>query len=234
MPNKQPNYVWNCDWDCIEKVQSRSITIIDLYRKIFGNSSIPEGKQYWTMCGAHFNEYGFIKGELGHITESGLIQEDQFNGVDREEVIIKINRILSPIAKWYHGDFLETMEDQINFNPAIINYDGVMQPKYGTRYLKTILKFIDFNVEDELLLTSNFLLTNPYTWNDKYIFSIDDTIRELSSIYWFPNHWLIVPQAYVYGKGKGYSSQMGMIMFVKKKHKIDGGVSITKNRKICV
>jgi len=234
MPNSsQPNYVLNCDWDCTAKVQSRIITIIHLYRDIFGVVSIPKGKQYWTMCGAHFNAHGDLDGELGHLLKSGLIRPHQFHGVDREAIIIQRNSDMFPRVKWYHGDFLEVMESRTNFNPAIINYDGVMQPRFGVRYLKSILKFIDHNIEDELLMIANFLLTNPYTYNEKLTFSIEDTIKELSSIYWIPDHWEIIPQAYTYKRGRGSNSLMGIVMFIKNKHDMNN-ISITKNRRIFI
>jgi len=226
----QPHYVSNARWDSPEKVESRSITIINLFRDTFGVSSIPEEKQYWTMCGAHFDKHGALKGEFGHLLKSGFIQPSQFHGVDREEVIIQRNQQIYPDAEWHHGDFLSTMEDYENFNPAVINYDGVMQPKFGSRYLKSIMKFVDFNVEGELLLVANFLLINPYTHNPDLVFSIDDTIGMLFGDYYFPDHWRMVPQAYSYGTGRGHNL-MGVLMFVKKSHDPDN-ISITENRRI--
>lgn len=177
------------------------------------------------MCGAHFNRDGPIKGELGHLVETGLISTTQFNGVDREETIIKANRDLHSNINWFHGDFLDVMKQETlnhHFNPAIINYDGVMQPKRGAAYLKDIMKFIDHNVSDHLLLISNFILINPYTHAEKYQFTIHDAIKKLKDIYWFPNHWKVIPQAYVYtGVGKNNRTQMGMIMFIKDIHDIN-------------
>jgi hypothetical protein len=177
------------------------------------------------MCGAHFNESGSIKGELGHLSEAGLISPKQFNGVDRELSIIINNRKLHPNINWFHGDFLEIMEEKClegNFNPAIINYDGVMQPRKGTIYLKDIMKFIDCNVEDKVLLITNFILVNPYTSSKKYKFTIEDVLKKLSKIYWIPSHWGVFPQAYTYpGSSPNNATEMGMIMFNKKEHNID-------------
>lgn len=217
-----PKYVTDCEWDSIAKVQSRIITIIDLYRQVFKRNSIPDDKQYWSMCGAHFNRDGPLKGELGHLTETGLISPTQFNGVDRELSIIEANQDLHPDINWFHGDFLEVMEEEYlegRFNPVIINYDGVMQPKRGSSYLKDIMKFIDHNISDELLLIANFILINPYTFEEKYQYTIHDAIKALKDIYWIPKHWGTMHQAYVYpGSSKNNRTEMGMIMFIKEKH----------------
>lgn len=235
MKHSVPGYVHNCQWDSIQKVQSRIITIIELYRYIFKRKSIPPTKQYWSMCGAHFNKHGPLNGEFGHMTESGLIQPHQFHGIDRELSIIGTNKQLFPKTKWYCGDFLEVMEKKLirgKFHPRIINYDGVMQPKFGTQYLKLIMKFIDHNIKDKLLLVTNFILTNPYTHSDDYAFTISDTLKQLSSIYWLPDHWVIVPQAYTYeGSSLNNRTEMGMIMFVKEEHNINN-ITYTPNRRI--
>ena len=230
MPHSsKPRYVLDCEWDCEEKVQSRSISIINLYRDIYGKDSIPAEKQYWTMCGAHFNKQGKINGEFGHVTETGLIRPDQFFGIDREEVIIENNSKLYPDANWFNGDFLEVMESYDGFNPAIINYDGVMQPRFGSQYLKSIMKFIDYNVETSLLLISTFLLTNSYAYNTELKFTIEFVINELSSIYWIPDHWIMIPQAYLYSRSR--TSRMGMLMFIKNEHSVNE-INITKDRRL--
>jgi len=230
-----PNYVDNCQWDSDLKKNSRVIAIISMYRQFF-NERLPPDKQYWSMCGAHFNKKGEINGELGHMKDEGLIQPDQFHGVDEVKRIIDRNRKIHPDVKWYHGDFLETMEEistiDGKFNPHIINYDGVMLPKFGTQYLSSILNFIDDNVEGELLLTSNFVLKSPYRSNPKYKFTIHDAIAELVKAYWLPDHWDIYPQSYVYkGASIFAKTEMGILLFVKEKHDINN-ITYTKDRRI--
>ncbi len=233
--NKVPGYVLAGPWDCDEKKSARSLTIIDIYKHFF-HKNIPKDKQYWTMCGAHFGINGTpILGECGHLLDEGLIDKDQFYGVDREESIIDMNKTLFPAIKWIHGDFVDTIENNIllnSFNPAIINYDGVMQPKYGTKYLKRLLKLLDYNYEEEVLLISNFVLKNPYRSANILTYSIDETVEELSKIYWVPDHWTIIPKGYVYsGFSRNSNSIMGVIMFIKDKHNINN-ITITPNRKI--
>ena len=225
MRNLTPNYVNNCRWDSVGKIDSRTIGIIQLYREIFEEESIPRKNQYWTMCGAHFNRSGPIRGELGHLTDDKLIVSQQYFGVDREKEIIISNAKIHPNVRWLCGDFLDCMErykTANKFNPRIINYDGVMQPRHGTMYLRKIMKFIDYNVPSEILLVANFVLVNPYTRNQKYRFTINQTIQMLKKIYIAPKHWTVIPQAYVYpGTNTNNYTEMGMIMFYKDNHDIE-------------
>ena len=232
MPHSQlPNYIRAGPWDSIGKKNARQVTIIDTYRRFF-DKHIPADKQFWSMCGAHFNAKGLpLLGELGFLLKNGLVDKNQYFGVDREDSIINKNEELFPDTNWIKGDFIDSMELYLhnkNFNPAIINYDGIMQPKLGSRDFKRILKFVDYNFGDELLLASTFILTNPYSGAEKVTFDINDAINEIISIYWIPDHWTILPQAYVYS---GITSKVGVILFVKEEHDINN-ITFTKNRKI--
>lgn len=237
MKRKKPNYVENSQWDCIENVYAREKTIIELYRLLFQRDSIPKDRQYWTMCGAYFNfkQNRIVKGELVQLLKAGFIKPEQFYGVDREQIIIDKNRELFPEIKWIHGDFEKSMLSYSisgNFNPAIINYDGVMQPVYGMRYLKKIMKLLDWNFSNDVLLIASFVLKNPYRKSDKLTFSIPDTLEELSKIYFFPDHWLLIPNAYCFtGHSRKAKAEMGVLMFLKEKHDINN-MHITPNRKI--
>lgn len=227
------NYIKTPRWDDPQKVNSRSEAIILPYHRYFSNA-IPQDKQYWTMCGAHFNEQGRLEGEFGHLTREGLIQPNQFNGVDIEPSIIDTNRQYYPDVNWHCGDFRDVMSEAVvngNFNPAIINYDGVMQSKRGAKYLKRILSFIDHNVNDDLMLVANFLLNSPYQSDEGTPRETGgEAIDKLLSIYIFPDHWSIHPTYYEYpGTDKRSKSWMGMFIFIKKSHK---QVVRTANRRL--
>jgi hypothetical protein len=226
MHSKPPNYVAYSKWDSQKKKDSRDITIVGLFREVFGLDKIPKDSQYWTMCGAHFNVIdGKLDGEFMHLIKKGLITTEQFFGVDREEEIIKRNQELYPDVRWIHGDFLTVMKEYYhnnNFNPVIINYDGVMQPKFGTQYLRDILKFLDYNMPNELLLTANFILTNPYSRSKKLQFTVSQTVEKLLQIYGLPKHWILIPQAYEYhGSSINNVCEMGVLMFIKQRHNIN-------------
>jgi hypothetical protein len=129
------------------------------------------------------------------------------------------NKKLWPKANWICGDFLSTMEFAVienKFRPAIINYDGVMQPINSSQYLKKILHLIDYNVPDKLILIANYILTNPYTCNsDRFKFKTLDILNELNKIYIMPSHWSINSEAFTY---KHSRAVMGILVFIKQKH----------------
>jgi len=221
MPYPYPNYVRDAIWDDPKKTESRNQAIVLTYRKHFGQS-LPNDKQYWTMCGAYYDANNNpIRGELGQLLKNRLIKEHQFFGVDKEEEIISKNKTIYPNINWILGDFKETMEVHSingNFNPAIINYDGVMGHEYGAKYLKKIMKFLDCNANEPLLLVANFILNNPYKQRSKISDGID-VMRELKRIYTFPIHWKLNPQYYIYnGTGKRSRSYMGTFIFIKEAH----------------
>lgn len=220
MPHPYSNYVQNAKWDDSKKIESRKQAIVDQYHQFFGKQ-VPEGKQYWTMCGAYFDEQNNrLHGELGQLVNEGLITPDQFHGVDCEAIIIATNQQLYPDVDWHLGDFKDVMSQYAikgKFNPAIINYDGVMQPEFGAKYLKSIMKLIDNNVKDGLLLVANFILRNPYRGSVK--FDGSDVIDELKGIYLFPDHWQLLPRFYAYnGTGDRSRTHMGTFVFIKSKH----------------
>lgn len=225
MPHsKQPNYLVASTWTGADKTNARTITIIDTYKEVFG-SSIPFNRHYWTMCGAHFDiNLNPVHGELNQLLDTSLIEKPQFCGVDREVTIIEKNKKLYPLIQWFHGDFYETMESAAirgDFNPAIINYDGVMQPRYGAQYIIKIFKLLDRMFEGEVLLITNFVLANPYNGSEKVTYTIEETLDIIITSHKFPDHWSVLPFAYTYG---GYSklsnAQMGVLGFVKKRHEI--------------
>jgi len=235
MTKLQPSYIIDSPWDSIDKKISREQTIINIYKEYFNSQSIPEDKQYWTLCGSHYNKFGSpIKGEYGHLIESGLIKSHQFYGVDREKEIIEKNLEVYPELNWLHGDLLDWMEKYSIcglFKPTIINIDSVFQPKKGTRYLKSIMSFLDYTCNDELLLICNLILKNPYKAIDNLQYSIHDALKMISDIYYVPDHWSVIPKGYVYS-GISNHAKMGTLMFLKEKHNIDKLFKVTKNRKI--
>lgn len=229
MPHTPSNYVDHGPWDDDVKIESRYKTIIDLYRKIFKSESIPEGKQYWTMCGAHYKNNAPLKGEFGCLIDSGLIKPQQFYGIDREEKIIEINKKYYPNINWIHGDFVDTMNHYISkkqFFPAIINYDGIMQPKFGVDYLKKIIITIDGNIPDEILLIANFVLTNPYNRSKELVFNLEDIVKRLMKVHYLQDQWSIIRKGFYY---KHKATTMGTVVFIKDPHEI-GKFTYTKDK----
>ena len=229
MPHKSDStYVDHAKWDVEEKRDARFNSIIRSYQK-FWQTSIPHDRQYWTLCGSHYNsEEGKLKGELGHILEHDLIHPDQFFGVDYNRKIIRKNRRYYPNINWIFGDFIETIQTQIkedNFNPAIINYDGVMMPKFSSKYLKRLFNLIDNNVSKSLLLSTTFVLENSYNPTIKN--DAQDCLNFLKKEYWIADHWFPLKKMFPYKTS--FHTAMLVIVWIKRDHDINN-IQTTSNR----
>lgn len=219
-----PNYTVNPHWDTSQKIASREDSVLIPYREHFARS-IPPKTQYWTLCGAHYTgEHGHevaAGGEFTQHLDKGLFEPRQFHGVDRDPHTIAMNKRFYPGVNWHCGDFLATIKKaQISraFNPAIINYDSVHEPKRGGLYLRKLMHFIDLHVAGELMLAANFVLSNP---RSGHVFSSDDVIEMVErDAYQIPDHWTVLPKSYVYGGGAAANSRslMGTLIFLKSAH----------------
>lgn len=232
MPSaQQSNYILNSPWDATNKQIARLLTIIGLYKELFNRDNIPEDGQFWSLCGAHTKDGEPIKGELGHLLEHKLIQKHQYYGIDREDIIIKNNKKYFPDINWINGDFVECIEDAIldgKFNPSIINYDGVMQPNNSVQYLKKIMSLIDYNINNQLMLVTNFVLWNPYNPTMDLRYEAITVLEKLKQIYWIPDHWELYPETYTYSHSQ---AKMGIFVFIKSQHDINN-IKYTPNRKV--
>ena len=232
MPHaKQANYIHSSPWDHPKKKLSRWITIIELYRELFKRQKIPDDKQYWSLCGNHIRDNKPIEGELGYLLKYDFVNRDQYYGIDREKYVIKKNREYYPDINWICDDFYEAIKKAIinkYFNAEIINYDGVMQPKNSVHYLKKIMSLLDHNFEGELMLNSNFVLSNPYNPSMKLRYKIECVLDRLKEIYLMPDHWQLYYESYIYTHSQ---ANMGILIFVKERHDINN-IQYSKNRKI--
>lgn len=209
------------EWDNPRKIRSREETVLLYYRSLFGKKRIPRDNQYWTLCGAHSKDGQKIDGELGQLIKTGFLRPNQFFGVDRDENIIENNKKFHPSANWIHGDFLWAMKEYAaneNFNPAVINYDGISECKRGGRYVARILDFLDYNCGGETVLFANFVLESPYRDDRKY--TEKEVLKSILENYRMPAHWSVHPVFYSYrgGASKNSGSTMATFVFVKVIH----------------
>lgn len=93
---------------------------ISLYRKLTGNHSIPVNKQYWTLCNYQPIEDG---SEIEQLVNAGLLKREQFYGVDRNEEIIRQNKIWHDDANWFAGEWLDVIKECESFNPSLVYLD---------------------------------------------------------------------------------------------------------------
>ena len=213
---------------CPKKEAAREETIISVYRELFGHS-LPEGKQYWSMCSGHTNPDGtFSHGsELGQMLKEGLITVDQFHGVDIVEEIIQKNKNALPESNWHHGDFVRMMKKaylQNSFNPAIINADFVSMSKKASVEVSDIIELLTYIKAKNVMVVSNIMYNNPY--GDKRISKpLDTNPDEILEDYmkhnvfkssWKEGEWNLYPDSYFYyGTGKDSRTVMMSSIFYK-------------------
>lgn len=221
MPHSRTNYIAEARWNDPKKVNYRYDAVISPYQSFFGQS-LPKNKQYWTLCGAHFDEHGPMQegSEFLQLTESKLITPQQFHGVDREDSIIKENQQIHPEATWHCGDAIEAVKAAIlrkNFNPAIFHFDGVNETQVTAEYVARLFRMFDDFVPDELLFVITLVMKNPYR-PDKETHG-NEFVEELLKHYEPPTHWRLLDTYYWYGgAGTRSNTVMGSFAWIKKKH----------------
>jgi hypothetical protein len=214
---------------CPKKHHAREETIISMYRKNFSHS-IPEGRQYWSMCGPHTKDGVFQEGsELGQLLQYELITAKQFYGVDIEKEIIEQNEKAKPEANWIHDDFLHSMKFAYKkgmFFPSVVNADFISLKERGTAITSQIMSFLEDIRCSDVLLVSNIMLTNPHSIGGAKMIDVkmigDAIISDFEKwkafqYAWGTGNWDIHPEFYVYnGTGKKSRTVMGTFVFTRK------------------
>ncbi len=164
-------------WKCPRKEQSRKDTIIDVYRSTFNRYSIPDDRQYWTLCNFQADEHGSIPkaSEVAQLTDSGLIRMDQIYGVDIYPNMINHNQLHIPDAHWFNGELYKEIIKHIDiFNPAIINIDLNCMVRRSIRIATKILRLINKMQIKEILIILNVMVTNPRQRNIKVLDDLNE------------------------------------------------------------
>lgn len=209
------------DWSCPKKQKARTETIINQYRKHFGNV-VPKDKQYWAMCGQCATADGeqLPRCEIRQVIEDGLISEEQFHGVEINKEIHDLNVKAFKETNWHNDDFYRAMvaaKAKGIFNPAIVNIDLPRTPDGGAGYLSKIMSFLDATCDDVLVIANLILRMRYYTAK-----SGDYVINLLNKYPQFryamrESKWSLSDQYYEYnGAGEtGSRIWMGSFIFVK-------------------
>ena len=148
-----------------EKFNARE-QVIKVYRDIKGEHSIPLDRGYWTLCNKQPNVEG---AEIVQLVKSGLIQKNQFFGVDydlKREGIIESNRLAHPEANWFKGDWLEVIEENYDQfkRAALIYLDSTRMVVTGYLDLARTMNTCPAGT----MVAANFGITNPHSGNKKY------------------------------------------------------------------
>ena len=133
---------------CPIKSESRRRLILDPCNYIYG-SRIPEQLQYWCLCARCIDSScQIIKGcELDQMTECGLINSNQFHGVDFDSNTIGHNSLYKN-SSWYFDhleDAISKSIDEDNFNPAVVHVDTTWMTEKASDLLPSVLDIISYS-----------------------------------------------------------------------------------------
>lgn len=210
---------------CPRKERARYETIINIYRELF-QEKLPKEKQYWTLAGPCFDENGDLGkcSEIYQMVSSGLIEEEQYHGIDNGKEIIEKNRIACPRGNFHHGDFVTQIEQACidgKFNPAIINADYTRMKNSSVNDTCNIMYLTEYNKLDDFMIVMNFPWNNPYSGklqseiDPKEILELFQKNQRFN--YCWTNGWKMYPKCYIYG-GTGERSKTTMCSFILWKH----------------
>ena len=210
-------------WSGNKKIIARQETIINQYRKIYNRQSIPQDKQYWTMCGNLSDNNNHLKqdSEYSQIIREGLITPNQFRGVEIDDTIYNRNKQVLPHIEIYKDDFFKTLNRQANqnqFNPAIVNADLINMPEIGAIYISKIIALLSM-VPGEIMLVANLVLDSPYISPTRKKQDIDRFLVNLKNQHKFNSfkrHWNFNNECYKYAGNREHSrTSMGSYIFWK-------------------
>lgn len=206
------------DWSSEKKLLARYETIISQYQNIFGTSTIPENKEYWTMCGKCGDNTGkLINGcELDQIINYKLISTPkQFHGVEIDGSVYRINSGTKIDANWYNNDFYNQLS-RTQINPAIVNVDTVRMPEKGAAYFSKIMFLLGYkNVTNAMVIWNSIIKIRSHQS------SVEDMIKEIEENEHFQSAyrkgWKMVEASYTYtGSANHNNTEMASLIFYKK------------------
>lgn len=212
------------NWSCPHKQQARQATIIQPYRKLFGNT-LPPNKQYWTLCGEMAKDNTILDGcELSQMVQEDLISPDQFHGVEGNSQIHQLNiqaLANSPLntAHLYNEEFTKVLDITLgcgNLNPGIVYLDTIQGPKKAVSLLSTTLDILN-QINGPMMVVWNFIKENKYRGVN---FSWEHVESIAKKNYLYQNviqNWKQFGQCTVFqygGTGKS-STTMGSVVFYK-------------------
>jgi hypothetical protein len=145
------------DWACPKKVLSRRY-LVDFWRKWTGLLSIPEGTQYWTMCGKCCSGGKVIPWhEYDHLVhKEALLVPKQWWGVDISRETYLENSSLGQ-GSWILGDFRMAMveaESAGEYRPAFVNADTTFRIRKAVSYMADLMALISRQSQEVVLATN--------------------------------------------------------------------------------
>lgn len=180
--------------------------IVSAYRQLTGTHSIPDNKNYWTLCNKQPDTEG---SEINQLVDCGLIKKNQFYGVDydlQNEGIIEFNKQEHPEANWYKGDWLKTIDENYElFNPAIVYFDCTRTVSTASSY---VAKTLDLCPERTMVVI-NLMLTTGHSSKQ---YDPGEWVKNLKKRLRLPNEWTLLDKYYQYKSSK---TEMATYIFIR-------------------
>jgi hypothetical protein len=188
--------------------------VINTVEQVYG-AAIPADRQYWTLCGrsaGHGSEYD-------HLVTSGVIQPEQFYGVEVNEEIHQENSLITSGGHFLLGDLYTVMsehKERGELRPAVVNFDSVNMPTEAGKYFVKTLRMLTRLDLTPMLYIANVVLS---CYNRRY--GIDDFIEAAEKVKGFSSaykKWVPFNQQYYPYNGTGSFSRtkMGTIALLRK------------------
>jgi hypothetical protein len=217
------NPIEHLNWSSNKKVSARHETIINQYRKLIGNHSLPKSQQYWTLAANQTDDHGNLLhgGELDQIITTGLITPKQYIGVDIDEQTIAKNKSITNGAQFIHGNFYSELVKAHNnhtLNAGIINFDTLNMAMRGSVDFSNIMYLLSLKKSTNIMLVGNFILRHRCIQDSMPV----DIIQELEKQPKFQfsikkRNWKSSYEIYTYnGSGITKATWMATIIFVLK------------------
>jgi hypothetical protein len=202
----------NKPWNHPRKIQARNDTVINSIRQIHGNS-IPEGTQYWTLCGRSTGS----NSEFDQVIKAKLIHPQQFYGVEINPEIHSENSKLMQ-GNFICGDFYTVMcefKHRGNFRPAVVNFDSVNMPAKAAGPFNKIFRMLSrIESPTPILYIANIVLSTPRFYNRQS--TIEDFMARIQIPQWAYKKWLPFNEQYYPYDGAGRTgTKMGTIVMVR-------------------
>lgn len=211
---------------CPTKREARQQSVIDTYRTVTGQDRIPEGCQYWTLCGPMANGHGWFypSCELHHVVDGGLVRPEQFYGVEKLLKRAEANQQAAEAfaeddrPKLFHGDLITVLGEHLlagQLRPALVNLDTMHYPTAGAQLLAKTLNILG-QAPGPTVVIWNVILKRArfgrhFTWQD-----VRHALNSIALFRSLRNGWATGSMFFEYdGTGRRKDVVMGTAVFTK-------------------
>jgi hypothetical protein len=165
------------------KYMARELHIGFMYPLLTGNHRLPDGKGYWYLCNEQSGEEGSEIHQLTRVLrkrgdkECIFARPEQCYGVDRSRDIIKENKKLHPGSNWLAKEWIEAVQDQSLFDPALVYLDTTSFVDGWTA--QEMLKETLYRCKKGTVVIANVMMGNPRAGDGEVLFDESALVKNL-------------------------------------------------------